>query len=237
LLNRAAITQDSEATYRGLKIHTAANLHQDCIGLIRALEFPANPSALDLGAGAGAFSRRLMDQGFQVTAVEFNAKRFKAETDCYGYDLNQDFGDLFLNRFNLVVAIETIEHLSNPRHFIRNCLEALKKNGYLLITSPNAESWLSRIIFLRRGRFLWFDESDYDNYGHIMPVFSWQIEQICHELGARLISVEHNRSTLRRKLGSGLLQALKNKLTYVSALYPLMAGRKHGEVNLYLIQK
>jgi len=254
LLNRAAITDDSEAasfkchidgpevvigesSYCGLKIHTAANLHKDCIGLIRALKLPATPSALDLGAGAGAFSRRLMDNGFRVTAVEFDANRFKAETDCHEYDLNQDFGNRFLKRFDLVVAIEIVEHLSNPRHFIHNCLEALKKDGYLLITSPNVESWLSRIIFLRRGRFLWFDESDYDNYGHIMPIFSWQIEQICSELGARLIRIEHSRGRLTAKLGNKLMQILKNKLTYMSALYPLMTGRKRGEVNIYLIQK
>ncbi|MGH9822090.1 MAG: class I SAM-dependent methyltransferase [Blastocatellia bacterium] len=237
MLNRAEIRDDNEATYRGLKIHTAANLHRDCIGLIKTLSLLRNSSVLDLGAGAGAFSRRLMDTGFAVTAVEYKPQRFRAGADCYSYDLNQDFSDRLQKRFDLVVAIEIIEHLANPRHFIRNCLAALKKDGYLLITSPNAESWLSRLIFLRRGRFLWFDENDYEHYGHITPIFTWQIEQICHEFGARLIRSERIHSSLRKRLGTGFIQILKNKLTYMSGLYPLMAGRKQGEVNIYLIQK
>lgn len=237
MLNKIAINEDTEATYRGLQIHTTANLHRDCLGLIKRLDLPRTPSVLDLGAGAGAFSRRLMDTGFLVTAVEFNAQRFKAAADCHSYDLNQDFGDKFLARFDLVVAIELIEHLSNPRHFIRNCLRALKTRGYLLITSPNTESWISRLVFLRRGRFLWFDERDYDHYGHITPVFTWQIEQICGELGVSLVRTEHNNGSLRKRLGRSLIKALRNKMTYMSALYPLMTGRKEGEVNIYLIQK
>jgi len=237
LLNKGARVEGVEGSYRGLDIHTAANLHRDCIGLIRGLDLPARACALDLGAGAGAFSQRLMDSGFLVTAVEFTAGRFRADADCYNYNLNEDFGDRFPQAFDLVVAIEIIEHLLNPRHFISNCLRALKGNGYLLITSPNPESWLSRIVFLRRGRFLWFDETDYNDYGHIMPIFSWQIEQICNELGGCLLRIEHSRDSLRRRLGHGLVQVLMNKMTYVSALYPLMTGRKRGEINIYLIQK
>jgi len=205
--------------------------------LIKTLDLPQSPSVADLGAGAGAFSLRLMDAGLAVTAVEFNRQRFKAGADCYCYDLNSDFSTMLLKRFDLVVAIEVLEHLDNPRHFIDNCLDLVRKGGYILITSPNAESWLSRIIFLRRGRFLWFDETDYDQYGHITPIFTWQIEQICRELNARLIRVDHSHEPLRKRLGSSLLAAIRNKLTYTSALYPLMTGRKRGEVNIYLIQK
>jgi len=233
----ASPRDDSEASYRGLQIHAAAGLHRDCLDLIKTLDLHHSPAVADLGAGAGAFSRRLADAGLAVTAVEFNRERFKAGADCFSYDLNGNFSTKLLERFDLVVAIEVIEHLVNPRHFIDNCLDLVHKGGYILITSPNAESWVSRLIFLRRGRFLWFDETDYDQYGHITPIFTWQIEQICRELNARLIRVDHSHEPLRKRLGSSLLAAIRNKLTYTSALYPLMTGRKRGEVNIYLIQK
>jgi|SRR5262249_10799508 len=233
----ASTSDDGEATYRGLQIHAAAGLHRDCLDLIKTLNLPQSPSVADLGAGAGAFSRRLIDAGLAVTAVEFNRQRFKAGADCYSYDLNTDFSTKLLKRFDLVVAVEVIEHLANPRHFIDNCLDLVHTGGYILITSPNAESWISRIIFLRRGRFLWFDESDYEQYGHITPIFTWQIEQICRELGAHLLRVDHSHEPLRKKLGPGLFAAIRNKLAYMSALYPLMAGKKQGEVNIYVIQK
>jgi len=233
----STIQDTNEATYRGLQIHAAAGLHRDCLALVNSLNLRPQAPVLDLGAGAGAFSSRLIDSGFAVTAVEFNARRFKAPARCYSYDLNQDFSARLLKQFDLVVAIEIIEHLANPRHFISNCLALLNQRGYLLITSPNVESWISRLIFLRRGRFLWFDDMDYDAYGHTTPVFSWQIEQICRELNADLVRIERNQGRLISKLGGGLLAALRNKLTYMAALYPLMTGRKLGEVNIYLIRK
>jgi hypothetical protein len=42
---------------------------------------------------------------------------------------------------------------------------------------------------------------------------------------------------LRQRLGDTWLGKLKNKSFYLRALYPLMRGRKDGEVNIYLIKK
>lgn len=228
----------SESEYRGLKIHAIPSLHEECMARIEALRLPRNARILDLGAGEGAFSQRLLDAGFQVHAAELEPGRFRLDAPCQNLDLNLDFYDKWTPGFDLVVAIEILEHLHDPRHFIGNCLQALSPNGYLLVTSPNTESWLSRIRFLRDGHFLWFDESDYDGYGHVTPIFSWQVRQICRELGAELVNVTSTKNNLlRKRLGESLAGKLKNKAFYLSALYPLMKGHKDGEINIYLIRK
>ena len=230
--------KDSEDEYRGLKIHAAPNLHSDCIALIRTLGLPNGAKVLDIGAGEGAFSQRLVDEGFKVSAVDFQPGRFQADVECRPMDLNMDFHDQWTDKFDTVVAIEIIEHLFNPRHFISNCLKVLKNDGYLLLTSPNTENWLSRIRFLRDGRFLWFGESEYRSYGHITPVFSWQIAQICDELKVELVNVHHTHNGfLRRWLGNGWGSVLTNKAFYLKALYPMMKGRRDGEINIFLIKK
>lgn len=229
---------NGEPEYRGLKIHAVASLHEQCMALIEGLGLPPDAKVLDLGAGEGAFSQRLVDGGFQVCAAELEPGRFRPDVPCVNVDLNQDFHDKWNEKFDLVVAIEILEHLHDPRHFIRNCLQALKRNGLLLVTSPNAESWLSRIRFLRDGHFLWFDESDYQTYGHVTPIFSWQIRQICRELGAELLQVTStNDSLLRKRLGETFAGKLRNKSFYLRSLYPLMKGQKDGEINIYVIKK
>jgi len=229
----------SETEYRGLKIHAIATLHEACMDQIKALNLPSNAKVLDLGAGEGAFTQRLLDAGgLQVNAAEMQPGRFRLDVPCQNIDLNKDFHDKWNEKFDLAVAIEILEHLHDPRHFIRNTLQTLAPNGYLLLTSPNTESWLSRIRFLRDGHFLWFDEMDYHSYGHLTPIFSWQIRQICRELDAQLIKVSSTKnSLLRKRLGESLAGKLKNKAFYLSALYPLMKGQKDGEVNIYLIKK
>ncbi|HSE30142.1 MAG TPA: class I SAM-dependent methyltransferase [Pyrinomonadaceae bacterium] len=228
----------SESEYRGLKVHAIPSLHEECMAQIQALGLPKDARVLDLGAGEGAFSQRLLDAGLQVNAVELEPGRFRLNVPCQNVNLNLDFHGRWNEPFDLVVAIEILEHLHDPRHFIRNCLQSLTNNGYLLVTSPNTESWLSRIRFLRDGHFLWFDESDYRGYGHLTPIFSWQVRQICQELGATLVNVSSTKNELlRQRLGDNLTGKLKNKAFYLSALYPLMKGQKDGEVNIYLIQK
>ena len=229
---------DGESEYRGLKIHAIPSLHETCMELIKKLNLNKDARVLDLGAGEGAFSQRLLDAGLKVSAAEFDPGRFRLDVPCQNVDLNLDFHHRWNEKFDLVVAIEILEHLHDPRHFISNCLHALEENGYLLVTSPNTESWLSRIRFLRDGHFLWFDESDYELYGHLTPIFSWQIKQICCELGAEVIQMDSTKNDLlRKRLGETFKDVLRNKAFYLSALYPLMKGRKDGEISIYLIKK
>lgn len=237
-IHQNIINEAAEGEYNGLKIHAAPFLHEECMAVIESINLPDYTSVLDLGAGEGAFSQRLIDRGFKVSAAELEVGRFRANAPCQNLDLNSDFHDKWDQKFDLVAAIEIIEHLHNPRHFISNCLNALKVGGFLLVTSPNTESWLSRIRFLRDGRFLWFDEADYHNYGHLTPIFSWQMSQIIRESGAELVQVTATKNNLlRKRLGDGLRSILKNKSFYLGALYPFMKGRKEGEINIYLIKK
>lgn len=231
--------EQDDIEYRGLRIHAAPHLHTYCSSLIKRIGLPERAKVLDIGAGEGAFSQRLIDEGFEVTAVDSRDDQFRANAEFQHIDLNTDFHHRWTNEFDLVVAIEVIEHLLNPRHFISNCLKVLKTDGYLLLTSPNPENWLSRLKFLRTGYFLWFSELDYERYGHITPVFSWQIVQICNELSAELVRIDHtDNGPLRRWLGNGRLSGLlRHKTFYLGALYHFMRGRRDGEVNIYLIRR
>jgi SAM-dependent methyltransferase len=52
------------------------------------------------------------------------------------------------NAFDLVVAMDIIEHLWSPDDFLVDCKSCLKKDGILVITTPNLACWHNRIFLL-----------------------------------------------------------------------------------------
>ena len=52
---------------------------------------------------------------------------------------------------DIAVAIETIEHLENPRALCRELVRLLRPNGWIAISTPNQLSALSLLTLLVRG--------------------------------------------------------------------------------------
>ncbi len=67
-----------------------------------------------------------------------NMKNFKR-----GDAQNMPFKD---EMFDTVVAGEVIEHLKTPDKFLKEAKRVLKRNGTLIITTPNKKSWSNRIF-------------------------------------------------------------------------------------------
>jgi len=56
------------------------------------------------------------------------------------------------NSFDIILALEIIEHLVNPRDFVLQLRDLLKKGGLLVISTPNLASYSNRIsLLLGRG--------------------------------------------------------------------------------------
>lgn len=97
---------------------------------------------LDVGSGRGWFSLAAAKLGAEVTALdlsEANLARIK-EADPR---IDTVFGDACaipeLGRFDLIVALEVLEHLPEPELALRSILGRLKPEGTLLVTVPYKE--------------------------------------------------------------------------------------------------
>jgi len=57
-----------------------------------------------------------------------------------GYDVHHKNAETFKfnKKFDIIFAGELIEHLSNPGLFLQQCYNHLMKDGYLILTTPNA---------------------------------------------------------------------------------------------------
>jgi len=113
---------------------------------------------LDIAAGSGAFTRRLADMGFGVVANDIDSVAWRLEdVELLRVDLNTAFASAFDGLgIGAIAAIEIIEHLENPRAFLRQCYRVVPPGGWLFLTTPNVTSSASRAMFLASGRTVFF---------------------------------------------------------------------------------
>ena len=84
-----------------------------------------------------------------------------------------------LPKYEFIACCEGIEHFGNPEIFFRSCLEHLKPQGTLLITTPNTWQPSARLQFNLKGFFPSFPcligKIKKGNHMHIMP---WNFPQL-----------------------------------------------------------
>ncbi|MFH1678530.1 MAG: class I SAM-dependent methyltransferase [Candidatus Omnitrophota bacterium] len=127
--------------------------------VIEILEGEPRVRLLDLGAGGGNLTKQAKDKGFDVVALDADEGRFqyKNEIDFRKGDLTQGlpFED---GSFDCVVMLEVIEHLKDPYFVLREINRILKKDGFLLLSTPNILNLKSRVRFLFEGTYDYFRE-------------------------------------------------------------------------------
>ena len=101
---------------------------------------------LDVGSGRGWFSLYAAKQGADVTALDLsedNLQKIKAVdpriTTVYGDACDVPIKD---TKYDLIVALEVMEHLVNPQAALLNWESLLKPGATLLITVPYKETIL-----------------------------------------------------------------------------------------------
>lgn len=62
---------------------------------------------------------------------------------------------------DVVAAVETIEHLENPRRFVRLLVRLLRPGSWLVVTTPNQRSLLSLASLVVKGEFAHFQGVHY----------------------------------------------------------------------------
>ncbi len=103
----------------------------------------AGKRALDVGCGAGLLCEPLSRLGATVTGVDAAAENIAAAEDhAEGSDLSIEYrhgelGALGLGQFDLVTAMEVIEHVADKPAFIAALAAALAPGSLLVLSTPN----------------------------------------------------------------------------------------------------
>lgn len=168
-----------EYTYKGIHISADENLHEAVYCEFQKMNLPKESSICILASGPGAFDQRLLDEGYtNIVSCDIADINIASHDNFHIRDLNKDFDDL--GSFDVVIAMEIIEHIQNTTHFISNVKRLLKKDGLFLLTTPHLEQLSSRFYAFFRNVLPMYNPGILRSSGHINPIFhhilEWHLE-------------------------------------------------------------
>jgi 2-polyprenyl-3-methyl-5-hydroxy-6-metoxy-1,4-benzoquinol methylase len=150
----------------------------------------AKGSVLDFGAGTGSLAAKLANEAAvaSVTAADLAGHATASPPDSTAAakirwltaDLNAPL-PLPAASFDLIVAIEIIEHLENPRATAREWRRLLRPDGALVMSTPNTESIRSLLSFAARGQHASFTARSYPE--HVSPLARIDVQRFLREAG------------------------------------------------------
>ena len=188
---------------------------------------------LDLGAGEGALSLRLKDRGYNVLASDIDERIFKCQDEIpfIAVDFNdssqvEKFIRNYEGYFDVVLGIEVIEHVENPWNYIRLMKKLVKKDGKIIVSTPNISSWLSRLKYLFTGEFVSFSDNDWIRSGHINPITALELTRIFQSECFDNIKVRAGGNLPVFVIGRSYKMYFLSILNLI--LRPLMGGVKDG---------
>jgi 2-polyprenyl-3-methyl-5-hydroxy-6-metoxy-1,4-benzoquinol methylase len=116
---------------------------------------------VDVGCGAGDLFRALGPRVRSYVGIDLvRYDGFPDDARFVAADLNSPI-PLNKESADAVVSVETIEHLENPRAFMREMVRLARPGGLILVTTPNQLSLLSKLTLVVKNRFNAFTDVDY----------------------------------------------------------------------------
>ena len=173
----------------------ARGTHEVILDMVRRLADCRR--VLDVPCGKGAFTRSLVDRGYEVLSLDcVDELEVEGSTFLQG-DMNErlplDDGEL-----DAVVCIDGIEHIERPYDFARECFRVLRPGGNLIVSTPNISSLRSRWRWLltgfHHGRKAPLDETDPNPLHHINMLEFHKIRYMLHREGFRIAEIATNRT-------------------------------------------
>lgn len=170
---------------------SASGIYGMVAALLRAQRSRANV-LVDVGCGTGELARVLGGYyGVYIGVDIVRYSEFPTNLSFVATDL--DSGRIRLEDAcaDVVVAVETIEHVENPRAFVREISRLCKPGGIILISTPNQLSLLSKLTLMLKHQFNAFQDACYP--AHITALLESDLRRIFTEAGLGELSVRFSK--------------------------------------------
>ncbi|RFU22017.1 class I SAM-dependent methyltransferase [Geodermatophilus marinus] len=178
-------------TYKGHSVHAAPGVHEYTVELVRAA-LPRGGRVLEVGAGCGALALRLQEAGFDVVPTDLEPPHdWIHRLDLDAPEWTEDTR----GPFDMVVCVETLEHVENPRGVLRSIRSLLRPGDRLLVSTPNITHPHSRLKMFLRGAPYIFGPKHYYQPGHISILPDWMLTEHVRLAGFTDIEVRSGGST------------------------------------------
>jgi 2-polyprenyl-3-methyl-5-hydroxy-6-metoxy-1,4-benzoquinol methylase len=150
---------------------------------------------LDVGCGTGqlwSYCRDDFDRYIGADVVRYDG--FPEDGQFHGVDL--DTGRVVVDEGNaeVVVAVETIEHMENPRALMRELVRLTKPGGLIVVTTPNQLSLLAKLSLALRNNFPAFSEAPGSYPAHLTALLEIDLVRMARECQLTNINVRYTNS-------------------------------------------
>jgi 2-polyprenyl-3-methyl-5-hydroxy-6-metoxy-1,4-benzoquinol methylase len=180
---------------------------------------------LDVGCGTGQlwpYLQHLFLRYVGIDAVHYGD--FPSDAEFHKADLDTGSTSLPNGIADVVASVETIEHLENPRAFVRELVRLVKPGGWVIVTTPNQLSLLSLLTLAIKKRFSAFQEVHYP--AHLTALLEVDLKRIAAECGLSEVSLAYS-------LAGRIVMTPWHYPRFLSRLFPralsdnvLVVGRK-----------
>lgn len=167
---------------------------------------------LDIGCGEGTLATRVRNLFTEIHGIDISeeAVQLAIKNGVRALRANLNVGPIPFpeNHFDVVTALNVIEHVFDPIRLIREIHRVLTPGGYIVISTPNIRK-IQRVLTLVRGRFprTSYDPVGYDG-GHLHYFTSQDMRTLLeqHRFKVTLIDgICSDRRTWKYRLAVGIL--------------------------------
>jgi SAM-dependent methyltransferase len=229
--------------------YAAEGVHERVVECMAA--FTTRGDVLDVPTGQGSLAEDIEALGFRVFPADLTAENIIYRNGrCLKLDLSEPlpFRD---EAMDFVMCVEGIEHLENPFFAIREFTRILKKDGYLVITTPNVMCISSRMRFLLSSHldhFKYFGPlpekakhrvMGYE-HGHVTAIFYPQMRYMIEKCKLTIERIEASRKLRKWRLLRAVLKpVIKHKAQryYSDDPFYVSDTLMQGEVLVFVAKK
>ena len=116
-----------------------------------------NKNVLDVGCGGGLLCEAMFDQGAIVTGIDaagpgIEVAKIHSQKNNKNIDYFEKTAEELItekkNYYDVVTCLEVLEHVPDPGHLVKNCVDLLKPGGFLFLSTinKNPRSWVTAIV-------------------------------------------------------------------------------------------
>ncbi len=185
------VATDVEARAR-LSLGTSGDAIYSTVATLLA-ERKAGGVLLDIGCGTGNLGRAVGARFVRYLGADVvRYEDFPADGEFFRIDTNTGRVPVADGTADVVAAVETIEHVENPRAFARELTRAGRPGAWVVLTTPNQLSLLSKLTLLLLNEFNAFRAGSYP--AHLTALLEVDLRRIAAECGWTDLTIRYTGS-------------------------------------------
>jgi SAM-dependent methyltransferase len=173
-----------------LSLGTSAGAIYRMVAAVLAERVPVGGTLLDVGCGRAELWPFVADRFVAYAGADVvRYDGFPDGAAFHAVDLDTGRVPLPDGFADVVAAVETIEHLENPRAFARELTRLARPGGWVVVTTPNQLSLLSKLGLWVKNEFPAFRGSNYP--AHLTALLEIDLRRIAAECGWQDVAVRY----------------------------------------------